>query len=77
MLTMDWIQYSLLTIDTLIIITTYEKSVIVIPIFRGAETMTMRDYIILMVTQLYCLSSLTTDQCCIFSLIIFFVIRSQ
>lgn len=40
MLTMDWIQYSLLTIDTLIIITTYEKSVIVIPIFRDAETMT-------------------------------------
>lgn len=42
----------LLTIDTLIIITTFEKSVIVITIFRGEETMTMIDYTILTVTQL-------------------------
>lgn len=40
---MDWTQYSLLTIDTLILITIYEKSVTIIPIFGDEEIMTMSD----------------------------------
>lgn len=57
--TTDWTQYSLLTVDTLILITTYEKSVTVTPIFRDEEIMTMRNYTIPTVTQLHCLSSQT------------------
>lgn len=64
----------LLTIDTLIIITTFEKSVIVITIFRGEETMTMIDYTILTVTQLPFISD---NKSVSHFYLIFLVIRSQ